>query len=322
MHKYAAYMGWLALWGTLRGEIVAQVSPSYHVVRRLVVDSAGADFLAVDVKNRRLYGMGYKIFDIDKLTVVGALPARSGHGYVLAGDLDKGLTRKGVFFQLSSGLVNSQISINGDAGAYEPRTRRAFFFNADTVTVVDMKTGQIIGTPRLRDHGILGLESAVADGSGNVFVSASAEVADSGQAQVVRLDAATLQVTAQWPLDGCSGPQGLDIDRVHSRVFVACDRSLFILDSRDGHHVMSVDVAGHADELAYDQSSRLIFSPNDNGTMALIHEDSPNQYHVVQLVEAASAGGAVALDASTHRAFMFVSRRGDPNSELLVLQSQ
>src|ERR1700722_4264124 len=157
----------------------------YHVHRRIVLDSAGADFLAIDPIGRRLYGAGDRVIDIESDSVVGRLPAHTGFGFALAGDLGRGIGRRGVIFDLHSLEEVGRVSVRGDASAYDKTTHRAFLVS-DTTSGVDLQTGAMGGTVVLGK----GTESAVADGRGHVFVAMTDEnalaVVDAHELRVVR----------------------------------------------------------------------------------------------------------------------------------------
>ena len=69
----------------------------YHVVKRMVLGRARADYIIVDPVGRRLYGLGDMVFDVDKDTVIGTIEGGGG-GYAIAHDENRGLVRDGVLF--------------------------------------------------------------------------------------------------------------------------------------------------------------------------------------------------------------------------------
>src|ERR1700688_1320060 len=96
---------------TLFASVVAAASGAaqaagghYHVVGKIAVGTTGngytADFIVIDDVNRRLYGLGNTIVDIDADKVVDSIPGKAAGGYALATDLGTGLARNGTFFDL------------------------------------------------------------------------------------------------------------------------------------------------------------------------------------------------------------------------------
>ena len=96
---------------------------------------------------------------------------------------------------------------NPDAIVFEPATQTVWTFNGRShdATVIDAATRKVVATIPLPGKP----EFAVADGKGTIFDN----IEDKGE--IVRLDAHTNKLTAEWPLTGCDGPSGLafDIDR-------------------------------------------------------------------------------------------------------------
>lgn len=138
---------------------------TYRLVDQIAIDSGIVDFIGVDPVNRRLYGFGAKVVDIDKDSIVGELP-RAGHGFALAPQLTRGVARNGLVFDLKSLQVVTKLPIRGDISTFDPKTGRAFIFS-DSLRVVDVPTASIIQTVSLPGKP----ESAVTDGAGRVFVN-------------------------------------------------------------------------------------------------------------------------------------------------------
>src|SRR5579862_533087 len=73
----------------------------YHVTRKLVLGRMSADYIIVDDVNRRLYGLGDQVIDVDKDTVIGKVEGGGG-GYAIAADQNRGLVRNGTLFDLKT----------------------------------------------------------------------------------------------------------------------------------------------------------------------------------------------------------------------------
>ena len=50
--------------------LAAQGASHYHVIKRVVIGKASADYIVIDGAGRRLYGLGDNVFDVDKDTVM------------------------------------------------------------------------------------------------------------------------------------------------------------------------------------------------------------------------------------------------------------
>jgi hypothetical protein len=277
----------------------AAQSPSYHVVSRIPVGAVGAgyfaDFIAIDPDHRRLYGLGNTVIDIDKDQIIDSIPGKAAGGYALAPDIDRGLARNGTWFEISTGKVLGTVAGHGDAMLYDPSTHRAFML-LDTVTVVDMKTGQVVG----REHFANALESGVADGKGMLYINRE------DSSIVTKVDARSLAVIGRYPIPDCKAAQGLSYDYTHDRLFLGCDKELVIVNAEAGTVVKRIPVAGHADQDAFDAGLQTAFNANRNdSTLVIVHEDSPDAYSVVGTIKTGGGARSVAVDPKTHKVYGF-----------------
>jgi hypothetical protein len=278
------------------------ITPEYHVIRHVEIGDCSADVLAIDMENRRLYGACNKVIDLDTYSVVGELPDNAGHGYALAPELGRGLTRAGLIFDLKSLHVVGRVAVSSESDelVFEHATHRAFVLAPDRTAVVDMATAKIVGQISLQGKP----EAGVADGE-RVYVNLS------DRNSTVVINARTLEIEARWQLDGCSSPQALSLDGAHHRIFVSCQQQVMVLDTESGRKVAEVPTPrGPADQTAFDPGTQLLLSPNAYAEVTVIHEDSPDRYSIVQVVTVPDAHDDLAIDTRTHRAFLY---RYDPS---------
>ncbi len=64
------------------------------------------------------------------------------------------------------------------------------------------------------------------------------------------------------------------------------------------------------DGAGYDAASGNAFASNANGTLTVIHPDSPDQYHVVENVETPVGSRNMGLDPNNHRVFLASAKFG------------
>jgi DNA-binding beta-propeller fold protein YncE len=292
MRRFLSCAGfaWAALTSGLAGQ-----APAYHVVKRMVLGAARADYIIVDPVGRRLYGLGDKVIDVDHDSVIGAI-AGGGGGYAIAADLNRGFVRSGVLFDLKTLAVTGHVDANGDGIRYDPVTHRAFTWEGKDAWVVDMRSGALITKSTIGD----GLESGVADGKGKLFLN----VEDSGFIQ--RVDAQTLTIEATYKIPACGRAQGLSLDAATRRLFMACDTAMVVVNADDGSVVTRFHVPSRADENCFDPGTKLAFNPNRvDSTMTIVHEDSPTAFAVVGTVPTGGGARSCALDEKTHKVYIF-----------------
>jgi len=293
----------------LAASAAAAQTTHYHVVKRLSLGNARADYIIVDPVGRRLYGLGDKVIDVDADSVVGTV-AGGGGGYAIARDQNRGLVRNGVVFDLTTLAVTGHVDANGDGIRYEPVTHRAFTWEGKDAWVVDMTTGRLVTKSTIGD----GLESGVADGRGKLFLN----VEDSGF--VTRVDAQSLKIEATYRIAGCGRAQGLSMDLASRRLFMACDTQLVVVNADDGAVVTRIRVASRADQNCFDPSTRLAFNPNRvDSTMTVVHEDGPNAFSVVEKVATGGGARTCAVDERTHKVYVFYREGATRETSQLVL---
>ena len=64
--------------------------------------------------------------------------------------------------------------------------------------------------------------------------------------------------------------------------------------------------------MAFDPDANLVFSSNGDGTLTVIHEDSPDAFRVVQNLATKAGARTMALDPKTRAIFLPTARFGPP----------
>ena len=292
--------------------------PSYRVVRTIPAGGEGGwDYLTVDASARRLYvsrSTRVAVLDADSGAPIGEIPNTEGvHGIALAADLGRGFTSNGrantvTIFDPKTLATLGTVKVTGenpDAILYDPFTHRIFTFNGRTanVTAIEGATGTVAGTFAVGGKP----EFAVTDLAGRVYVN----IEDKNE--IVAFDSRTLKVEEHWALSGCEAPTGLAIDVKAKRLFAGCgNKVLVVLSTGDGRKVAKVPIGKGTDAVVFDPDANLVFSSNGDGTLTVIHEDSPDAYRVVQNVTTKEGARTMALDPKTHAIFLPTARYGPP----------
>ncbi len=282
----------------------------YHVTKKIPVPGSGSwDYLAVDESARKLYvshGTQVEVLDVDSGAIAGKVAPTAGvHGIAIAPDQGRGFTSNGqtnnvTIFDLKTLKQIGDAVPTGkkpDAIIFDPASSRVFAFNggSDSATAIDAATGKVAGTVDLGG----GPEFAVADGNGFVYDNLE------DQSQVVKIDSKNLKVVERWPTAPCSSPSSMAIDREHHRLFIGCrSKVMAVINSDTGKVVTTLPIGDHVDATAFDSSTGLIFNSNGEGTISVIHEDSPDQYSSVETVKTLPRAKTMALDPKTHQLFL------------------
>ena len=285
-------------------------SADYRIVGHFPIGGEGGyDYLRVDPTARRLFvahGTRVEVLDADSGKILGGIaPANGVHGIAFAPESGHGFTSNGIYntitmFDLRTLAPLAVIPSAGqrpDALDYDAGMKLVFVCNhtSGNVTAIDAASGRVAGTIALGGT----LEEIVFDGRGRLFVNAE----DRSTIQVA--ETRTLQTVASWPLAPGESPTGLAIDREHHRLFAACgNKLLVVLDSDSGRVVATVPIGTGPDGVAFDAPRGRIFVPARDGHLAIIREQSPDHYAVLQNLTTLPGCRTIAFDARTGRLFL------------------
>jgi DNA-binding beta-propeller fold protein YncE len=294
----------------------AHSDSGYHLKKTIhLPGTEGWDYISVDSAARRLYigrGKYLQVVDIDTGRLIAQLTGMPGvHGVALVPELHRGFTvndedNSSTMLDLGGLKTLSRIETGKvpDSYAYDEATRRVFIMNSagNDATAIDAAKGSAAGTIPLDGQP----EFAVSDGKGEVFVN----ITDKNQ--MLAFDANTLRVLHRWPLTSCEGPSGLSMDREHRRLFSACDnQTMVVMDADSGKVVAALPTGAGTDASVFDPSTQNAFaSAGGCGTLTVIHEDSPEHFHVLDNVPTASGARTMALDEKTHDVLLVTARHG------------
>lgn len=289
---------------------LAQTTKSYKVIDKVKIGGDGGwDYLIADGAANRLYmshGTHVVVFDTKASTVIGDIPNTIGvHGIALNPELGRGYTSNGrtssvTVFDLATLKVLDSIKLeekNPDAILYEPFSNRVFTFNggSSNATAIDVVTNKVVGTIALKGKP----EFAVTDLKGTVFVNIE------DKSLITAFDPKTLKVLGEWPLSPGEEPSGLAIDRKNNRLFSVCgNKMMIVLDAVSGKVVASLPTGQGTDAAAFDPQTRLAFASNGDGTLTVIHEDSPDKFTVLENAQTQPRSRTMALDEATHKVYL------------------
>ena len=77
-----------------------------------------------------------------------------------------------------------------------------------------------------------------------------------------------------------------------------------VMNADSGKVITTLPIGDHVDATAFDPETKLIFNSNGEGTITVIHEDSPDKYSPVETVKTLPRAKTMALDPKTHRLFL------------------
>jgi DNA-binding beta-propeller fold protein YncE len=268
------------------------------------------DYVVFDPASHRVYvahGDRVAVVDGKDGTVIGEVDGIPGgtHGTGIStvtgqGYTDDGRAGEAIAFDLETLKVKARIPVEKDADAiaFDPASGHVFVVEGDPhkVAVIDPKTNAVVASI----DGGGGLEYAVADGKGALFV------AGEEKRDVVRINTFTNTVEAHWPIADCTSPHGVAVDAASRRLFVSCvNQILVVVDTDTGTEVARAPIGAGTDAAAFDPRRKLVFSSNGrDGTVSVIQEKDPNTFLPVATIKTAVSGRTMSIDPQTGRLYI------------------
>ena len=252
--------------------------------------------MVVDENTGKLLG---EITGIDGAHGTALVPA-TGHGFATSGE-DKSV----VMFDMKTLKVLGRIPAAEDADAiiYDSASNRVFSFNGDanSSTVIDPAAGKLITNIPLGGKPEYGASA----GDGKVYVNLT------DKSEVVEINAKSAAVVRRWSTAPCKQPVSMAIDTAHHRLFSGCRSGVMaISDYQAGKVVATVPIGNGVDGAAFDPASGDAFASNADGSLTVIHQDSPDQYHVVETLKTPEGSRNMGLDPTNHRIYVACAKFG------------
>jgi DNA-binding beta-propeller fold protein YncE len=282
----------------------------YHLLKEIPVGGDGAwDYMMIDPEARRLYASHetqLEVLDLDTERPVGKVTDLSRmHGIAIDRALGRGFITNGnastvTIFDLKTfkHLAEVPAGKSPDGVLFDSGSDRVFAFNhhGNNVTVFGASDGKVAGTIELGGEP----EFPVNDEKGSVWVNVE------DKSTLIRIDANSLKVIGRWPTTpACEAPSSMAIDRQHRRLFIGCgdNKVMAVADADSGKIITTLPIGVHVDATAFDAETGLIFNAN-NGSVSVIHQDSPDKYSPVETVTTQWKANTLAVDPKTHKVYL------------------
>ena len=248
------------------------------------------------------HGSHVVVVDAKTYDLAGDIPDVAGAHQVAIG-LGKGFATSGtnnsvVVFDPSTLKVTGTIAVGTrpDGTIFDPFSRRVFTFNAGSKdsTVIDVASGTVDGSVALGGKP----EFGISDGHGRIFDNIE------DKSEIAVIDTKKMDVVARWPLAPCESPSGIAMDKLHARLFVACENEMMaVVNAKSGKVVATIPTGKGADGAGFDPATRDVFIPNGEGKLSVIHQDTADKYRLVENVPTQFGVRTMDLDPATHRIF-------------------
>ncbi len=294
----------------------APAPPSHYRItaRQVVGGDGGWDYITLDARNHRLFiTRGDRVMVVNPSTgkVQATIPGFDrAHGVAFAYGAGRAFATSGGDSAIRvidlktlkvTGTVPSQV--DDDGIVYDGSSNLVFSMNGDahSMTIVDPVHATNVANVPLTGKP----EFGIPDGAGHVYVNIE------DKAEIDEVDIATRKVTRSWPLAPCTSPTGLAIDAAHHRLFSGCRSGVMaVSDAAAGKLVATVPIGQGVDATRFDPGTQLAFASCGDGTISVLHEDSPDHYTVVQTVKTMEGARTMELDPATHTLYTASAKFG------------
>src|SRR5215471_11872971 len=299
----------IALSIAIAGSVIGQSSSPYRIAKRYALGGDGSwDYIVPDPPHHRLFIARQNrvmVVDEDSGKLLGEVSGIQGaHGTAVAESAGRGFATSGndqsvVMFDLTTFKVLGRIPAAEDADAilYDAPSNRVFTLNGDahSSTVIDPKQGKAITNLPLGGKPEYGASA----GDGKVY----ANLTDTSE--VVEIDAKAASVLRRWSTAPCKQPVSMAIDTAHHRLFSGCRSGvLAVSDYQSGKTITTLPIGMGVDGAGYDPASGNVFASNADGTMTVIHQDSPDIYRVIENITTPTGSRNMGLDPATHKIYV------------------
>jgi DNA-binding beta-propeller fold protein YncE len=293
-----------------------QPVPSYHVTHNYLLGGDGGwDYIVPDPPHHRLFIARQDrvmVIDEDSGKLLGEVTGIQGaHGTAVAEATGHGFATSGndqsvVMFNLKTFEVLSRIPAAEDTDAivYDSASNRVFTLNGDahSSTVIDPTGGTLITNILLGGKPEYGASA----GDGKLYANLT------DVSEVVEIDAKKATVVRRWSTAPCKQPVSMAIDTGHHRLFSGCRSGVMaVSDYQAGKVIATLPIGMGVDGAGFDAASGNAFASNADDTLTVIHQDAPDEYHVVESVQTPPGSRNMGLDPTNHRVYLVSAKFGE-----------
>jgi len=284
----------------------AQTLPHQTATFR-IASAGGWDYLAVGPANKLYVSHGTQVNILDKNNgdSIGVIPNTTGiHGIAFIPEINTGYTSNGrlnnVFaFDLKTNEVKATIQTgeNPDAIMYEPFSATIITCNGRSkdLSVIDPVHDKVVATIPVGGKP----ETAVSNGKGKLFVN----IEDKNE--IVCVDMKTKTVEAHWSIAPAEEPTGLAYDSQLDLLMAGCGNKLLaVVNAGNGKLVATFPIGDGCDGVAYDESTRTLYTSNGEGTMSVFTVSAKGVVKNTGNVATKKSARTITLDPETHKIYL------------------
>jgi DNA-binding beta-propeller fold protein YncE len=141
----------------------------------------------------------------------------------------------------------------------------------------------------------------------------------SGPKEVGVVDLTTRKLVARWPITGAETPNGMALDELNHRLFIATRTppKFFVFDTDTGKIVTTVSISGFNDDLWFDTARKRIYLSGSETTTVLGQTDANHYVHIADVPTGYRAKTSLYVPQLS-RFYAAVSGKGKADAQLAV----
>jgi DNA-binding beta-propeller fold protein YncE len=294
--------------------------------------SGDFDHFGLDLKGKRLFLAAedhktVEVFDLDGKRLTSITGFGQPHAILYLPEVNKLIVTDGDGFgmvELVSGedykiLSRIKLPAGVDGAIFNPVNHDYYVESggAETggqthkINVIDTRTFKLIGDITLPGNHSEAM--AISRDGRRMYVNLS------GPKEVGVVDLSTPKVVARWPITGAETPNGMALDEMRHRLFIATRNppKFFAFDTDTGRIVATVAISGFNDDLWFDFTRKRIYLSGSETTTVLEQMNANRYVHVADVPTGFRAKTSLYVPQMS-RFYVAVSGKGKPDAQLAL----
>lgn len=129
------------------------------------------------------------------------------------------------------------------------------------------------------------------------------------------------KVIATWPVKESENNVPMSFDRIHHRIFIACEPGKFIVyDTNTGKSIESINISKGADGIYYDAKRSRIYISCGEGDIEVIHQKDADHYEAMQSIKTVEGAGTSLFSRQLDKLILAVPQTENKKAEMRVYQ--
>lgn len=260
--------------------------------------SGDFDHFGLDLKGKRLFLAAedhktVEVFDLEGKRLTSITGFGQPHAILYMPEVNKLIVTDGDGFgmvELVSGenykiLSTIKLPPGVDGAVFDPVSHDYYVESGGDETggqthkinIIDTKTFKLVGNITLPGNHSEAM--AITHDGKKMYVNLT------GPKEVGVVDLTTRKLVARWPITGAETPNGMALDGLNHRLFIATRTppKFFVFDTDTGKIVTTISISGFNDDLWFDTARKRIYLSGSETTTVLGQTDADHYVHIADV---------------------------------------